>query len=147
MPTKKKAVGRPKAITPKIVSKLEEAFKIDATVEQACFYAGIGKATYYRALDNRKGFRDEMERAQSYPYMIAKATVMKAMKQGNGALALRWLERRESELYGSPSVPDTSNAVEWHVIEHKPKPSPKSAVEAKALAEARIAEKQKAGVL
>lgn len=43
----KHAGGRPTVMTPEVVLKLEEAFKVDATDEKACALAGIGESTYY----------------------------------------------------------------------------------------------------
>jgi hypothetical protein len=42
-----KDIGRPVEFTADVVKKLEEAFSIDATVEEACFYANISRQTYY----------------------------------------------------------------------------------------------------
>jgi hypothetical protein len=142
MDTNQKGAGRPAAITPKVVSKLVEAFKIDATVEEACFYAGISKATYYRESERSGQFRDEIARAQSYPFMLVKAAVMKAVQRGNGALAFKWLERRQKSIYGESAL-DTSNAIELHQIPTgRIIPLAKTVKEAKAMAEAAIRAKR-----
>lgn len=40
-------MARPTKLNELTVKKLEEAFLIGATVEEACFYADISKQTYY----------------------------------------------------------------------------------------------------
>ena len=44
---KKNKGGRPPKSTPQTLKKLEEAFAIDATIGEACFYADISEKTYY----------------------------------------------------------------------------------------------------
>jgi hypothetical protein len=73
-------LGRPTVITPAVVSKLTEAFKLDVTVEEACLYAGISKDTYYRKLKEDEEFSDEMERSQMYVTMLARRSVITHMR-------------------------------------------------------------------
>lgn len=51
--------------------------KIDATVQEACAFAGISKAVYYDECKRNPAFLDRMERAQAFPFMLAKSTVAK----------------------------------------------------------------------
>lgn len=44
-------------------------------------------------------FREKIHRAQSYPVTLAKRTIVARMKEGDGNLALRFLERRQPERY------------------------------------------------
>jgi hypothetical protein len=44
---KNSKAGRPSEFTDEVVKKLEESFAIDATVEEACFYANISRQSYY----------------------------------------------------------------------------------------------------
>lgn len=147
MPTKGKGAGRPRAINPDVVSKLEEAFKIDATVQEACFFAGISTVTYYRELKREEQFRNKIERAQNYPYMMAKATIIKAIQRGDAGLAFKWLERRQKELYGLPDREERQEPVTIHQIVHRKSQMAKTKEEAIAKAKAAIAEKQKVGIM
>jgi hypothetical protein len=69
--TKTKAVttDRPTVMTPEVVRKLEEAFTMDCTDEEACAFAGIGLRTYYdhRAAD--EDFSQRMERAKRFCFV------------------------------------------------------------------------------
>src|SRR4051812_649926 len=57
------AVGRPTVFTEDTIQKLEEAFKIDATVREACAYAGIAESTYYAEAKDNPVFSERMDRA------------------------------------------------------------------------------------
>lgn len=90
------SVGRPSAITPEVVAKLIEAFKLDVTVEEACLYAGISKDTYYRKVKEDEGFSDEMEQARQYATLLARQSVIREIEK-DGVLALKYLERKRKE--------------------------------------------------
>jgi hypothetical protein len=58
MPKKSRALvgGRPTVMTEEVMRKLEEAFSLDCTDEEACAYAGIGERTYdHKAAGKNKG--------------------------------------------------------------------------------------------
>lgn len=104
MPRKKKLKakhpgGRPRKITEAVAAKLEEFFRIDATVEEACNQAGIDKTTLYREMERNPEFRNRIARAQEYPFLIMKKVVVKAANAGDGKLALKWLQNRQRDLY------------------------------------------------
>ncbi len=88
--------GRPPAITPAVVRKLTEAFKLDMTVEEACLYAKISKDTYYRKCKADPGFSDEMERARQFASAKARRVVIEKMED-DGGLALKYLERKRKD--------------------------------------------------
>lgn len=84
-------------MTEALFQKLEEAFKIDATDEEACSYAGIAEATYYDHLKNEPLSSERMRRAQRFPFIAMKKVVVK--ESGDGNLALKWLSRRQRDRY------------------------------------------------
>lgn len=48
----KKPVGRPSKVNMRIIIKLADAIQYNATITDACRYAGISRDTYYRHLSN-----------------------------------------------------------------------------------------------
>jgi hypothetical protein len=92
-------MGRPTKKTDKVVAKLIEAFHDDATIEQACYIADIDKASYYRWIEKDEDFRNEMGKAQEYPKVIAKNTILKAIKSGDAKTAMDFIKRREKDRY------------------------------------------------
>ena len=93
-----------------------EAFKDDCTVTEACILAKIGRATYYRHYDNDPTFRDKMEASQKWPIIHSKRAMMKQIKDGDGALALRHLERRQRDRYATKVEAEIPQAANWTVV-------------------------------
>lgn len=54
-------VWRKTVVDDEVVRKLQEAFRCDCTVEEACAYAWISRDTYYRKLNEDKTFSDRMD--------------------------------------------------------------------------------------
>lgn len=98
---KKTKRGRPTKINEEIVGKLEEAFKRDATVWEACSYAGIHRDTYYEHLKKNKEFSDKIERAKVFPFILAKHKIFEAINSKDlyiaAKYALEFLKRRDPE--------------------------------------------------
>ncbi len=93
------AIGRPSVITEVVVGILEDSFRVDATVTEACSLAGISRDSYYDKVKKDPEFSDRMERAQTWPLIAAKKLVMKAVLAGDGRLAFQWLRARQPERY------------------------------------------------
>lgn len=98
--TKKKDVGgRPTKKTPEVVKKLCDAFKIDATVEEACWYAGISKVIFYKWYKEDEEFFNEIESAKTFAFIVARKKLMQSMDSENEAIAQRgaieFLKRRD----------------------------------------------------
>ena len=98
---KKSKRWRPTKINEESVGKLEEIFKRDWNVSEACSYAGIHRDTYYQNLKKNKEFSDRMERARMFPFIYAKKKLFEAIgsKDPNisAKYALEFLRRRDPE--------------------------------------------------
>lgn len=96
---KKNVWGRPTKKNASIVKKLCDAFKIDATVEEACAYAGISKVTYYSWIKEDKEFLNEIDGAKTFPFILARKKLMKSIDSDNETIAQRgaieFLRRRD----------------------------------------------------
>ena len=99
MAKKKDLWGRPTKKTPEVVKKLCDAFKIDATVEEACGYAGISKVIYYKWIKEDEEFFNEIQAAKTFPFIVARKKLMKSMDSDNEIVAQRgaieFLRRRD----------------------------------------------------
>lgn len=122
MPIPKPApVGRPVKITPAIIDQLEEAFALGASDVEACFFAGISKSTLYDYQQKHPEFTDRKEALKEMPVLLARQTIVKAMKY-DPELALKYVERKvkkefslRSELTGADGealVPTTLTEAE-----------------------------------
>lgn len=72
--------GRPTVMTKQVLSKLEAAFKIGANKREACTFAGIGEATFYRFLEAYPDFESEIEDWQNDPVLAARSNIIAAIK-------------------------------------------------------------------
>ena len=98
-------VGRPIKFSPLVVKKLEEAFSLDASIEEACFYAGISRQTYYNNVKEGDDLFDRFNELRQSPVLIARKTTVKALKDPDHA---HWyLERkRKNEFSTKTSLDD-----------------------------------------
>lgn len=84
--------GRPTVMTSDVIAKLEQAFAIDATVEEACSYAEISRDAFYDYLKKEPTFSDRIEDLRNRPILKARQTIVKNLEQPEGA---KWyLERK-----------------------------------------------------
>ena len=88
-------VGRPTKLTPETVTKLEEVFVIDGTVEEACFYAEISRNAYYEWIKANPALNDRFEALRQRPFLKARQTIVKALDNPHDA---QWfLERKKKK--------------------------------------------------
>ena len=72
-------IGRPTSMTPEVVMKLEQAFAIDASVEEACSYADISRNTFYVWLEKNPDYKDRINELRTKPVLKARQTVVKSL--------------------------------------------------------------------
>lgn len=61
--TTKKSIGRPPRMNYRVILKLADSIQHNATITEACRYAGISRDTYYRHMSN-KVFAEKMNTAK-----------------------------------------------------------------------------------
>jgi len=93
-------VGRPSEMTEEKVKKLEEAFALDASVGEACFYADISKTTYYNWLEKAPELVNRFEALRERPVLLARQSVIDSMKE-NPDIALKYLERKRRKEFAT----------------------------------------------
>lgn len=86
-------------LTPETVTKLEYAFSIDASVEEACFYADISRETYYRWTKEDKELYDKFERLRNKPILKARETVANKISESYQN-AMDYLKRKRKIEFG-----------------------------------------------
>jgi hypothetical protein len=101
---------KPKQDNPATVKKLEEAFALDCTVWEACFYAEISHQTYYNLLEQRPELIERFKALREKPVLLARQVlinginwkttkdkttwVVTTITPPNPELALKYLERK-----------------------------------------------------
>ncbi len=103
-----KSRGRPTVFDYDTVRKLEQAFAIGCTVEEACFVSGVSRSAYYKRLEDDEQFMDKMERAKLYMIIQARHTVCKAIQAGDVKTSMWFLERKRKDEFGIKTVSQTS---------------------------------------
>ena len=61
----KKAIGRPHKVDYRVMIKLADAIQHNASVAEACRFAGISRQTYWHYLNNNSVFSEKMAIAKS----------------------------------------------------------------------------------
>ena len=92
--------GRPPEFVD-VVNKLEEAFAIDASIEEACFYANISRQSYYNNVKEGSELFDRFQALRNKPVLKARQTVVKSLDDPNHAF--KYLERKKKKEFG-PSM-------------------------------------------
>lgn len=98
MGNKKTATGGYK-YTPEIVNRLNEGLLMGLTIDQACIYAGIHRATYYDWCERIKGFKEKMDKAALNPFLKAKQTIFNNLN--NPDVAKWYLEHKANKEFNT----------------------------------------------
>lgn len=83
------------------LKKLEEAFAVGATDEQACFFANISHQTLYNYQQKNPEYVERKEALKKSLGLIAKNNLAKAINQGDVENAKWYLERKEKDEYST----------------------------------------------
>lgn len=89
--------------TPAVLEKLQQAFAIDATIEEACFYADINPATYYLWKKAKPEQFEKLERLRNTPILAARQAVVSSFTglTPDVQMALKYLERKRKKEFGT----------------------------------------------
>jgi hypothetical protein len=91
----KKATGRPTVFTEDVIEKLEQIFRIDWTVSEACNYADIDQSTYHLQMNSNPKFFKKMSQAQEYPFILARKWLFKNVQKEDMRAIETFLKRRD----------------------------------------------------
>lgn len=89
-------LGRPTKMTDLTVKKLEEAFALGCSDEEACVYADISKQTLYNYQHENRDFLDRKELLKQRPILKARQEVVSGL-DSNPFFALKFLERKKKD--------------------------------------------------
>jgi len=90
---KKNNAGRPTKMTDTVLTKLEQAFSMGCTDNEACLYADINPLTLYRYQKENEGYCKRKEMLKDKPILLARTELVKGLKN-NPELSLKYLERK-----------------------------------------------------
>lgn len=95
-------VGRPTKMTPEVLRKLEEAFKMGCTDMEACLHAGISHAPLYDLQAKDQGFAEKKEMWKQWPVLRARTKVMRGIEDDE-KLAWDFLKHKKSDEFKTKS--------------------------------------------
>ncbi len=94
--------GRPTVITESAIAKLEQAFAIDASVEEACSYADISRDAFYDHLKKEPKFSDRIADLRNRPVLKARQTAVQKLSENYGN-AMDYLSRKRKDEFSTRS--------------------------------------------
>jgi len=100
---------RPDAVTPEVLSKLEEWFAMWFTDVECCLYANIASATLYRYVEKNPEFRERKEHLKDQPKMKAKLNIVKSIDAWDKNDSRWYLERKSKEEFSTKEVTENTN--------------------------------------
>ena len=108
-------VGAPTKFNDDVVNKLRHAFALDATIEEACFYADISRQTFYNWKDVNPEIFDKLEALRNEPVLAARNTVVSAVRS-DPEIALKYLERKRKNEFSLKVLNEHSGEFRTFVI-------------------------------
>ncbi len=93
---------------PEILTKLEQAFAIGCTDEEACAVAGISKGTLYGYIEQNPDFHERKEELKQLPVIRAKHSVVSRLKED--VATSKWYLERKTKEFKPPDRQTTSTS-------------------------------------
>ncbi len=106
--------GRPTIMTPDVILKLEEAFKIGCTDLEACFNADISKEALYNYQKKNPEFKERKQALKESPTFMARTSVVQGL-QNDPHLALKYLERKKKKEFGLKTDVDFNGNIDTNL--------------------------------
>lgn len=104
-------VTNPTKLDDLTVKKLEDAFKLGCSVNEACFSADISKQTYYNWIDSFPELKERFDQLKENPIFLARKSVVDGLKD-NPDLALKFLERKLKNEFSLKTENETNGSIE-----------------------------------
>jgi predicted DNA-binding protein YlxM (UPF0122 family) len=91
--------GKYTKLTDDVVNKLEQAISLDATVDEACFYANISKQTYYNWIEKNPKMGERFDQLRQKLTLKARQVVADKIDESysNAMDYLKRKKRKERE--------------------------------------------------
>ena len=98
-------MARPTIMTQQVIDKLEYAFSLGCSDNEACLHAGIAPKTLYNYQERNPEFLQRKQLLKDSPIFLARQSVLKGLKD-DPDLALKFLERRKKDEFSTKSETD-----------------------------------------
>jgi hypothetical protein len=94
------------------IKKLEEAFALDCSVGEACFYAEISHQTYYNWLEAKPELVERFKALRERPVLLARTAVVNKIKEGDADVAMKYLERKRKAEFSTKVEQEHSGSID-----------------------------------
>ncbi len=101
-------------MTEATLNKLEEAFAMGCSDREACFFANISSQTLYNYQKDNPEFVERKAMLKENPVLLARTTVVEAIKGGNVNTSTWLLERKAPDMRTKQDVDITSKGEAIH---------------------------------
>ena len=99
-----KPMGRPTVMTDFVVGKLEEAFAMGCSDEEACLFADIHKSTLYDYIKINPEFADRKENLKKNPVLKARQVLLNHLKLDDKDIAKYVVDKHDGKAKQSVDV-------------------------------------------
>lgn len=86
-------------LTPEMIQKLEQAFALDCSIGEICYYCDISNTTYYNWRDKNPELFNKLARLRERPVLKARQEVVKGI-ENDKEFALKYLNKKKKEEFG-----------------------------------------------
>ena len=116
-PDGKKDTGRPTVMTPDIITKLEQAFSIGCSDDEACIYADISRMTLHRYQKDNPEFCDRKELLKQKLVLKARTNIATKINEGDIDVSKWYAERKRKDEFSTKTEQETKiNGIETALV-------------------------------
>lgn len=116
-PDGKKDTGRPTVMTPDIITKLEQAFSIGCSDDEACIYADISRMTLHRYQKDNPEFCDRKELLKQKLVLKARTNIATKINEGDIDVSKWYAERKRKDEFSTKTEQETTiNGIETALV-------------------------------
>lgn len=98
---KKSPLGRPTVFTDEVLQKLEQAFSLDCTDEEACVYADIAPSSLYNYQNSHPEFLERKKLLKQKLVLKARSVISKNLQENDRDTAKWYLERKRKDEFST----------------------------------------------
>lgn len=107
---RKSNAGRPTVVTSEALQKLQEAFLMDCTDEEACLNANIGTSTLYNYQKENPEFLEKKGIWKHTPFLLARKTILKGLSEDH-EFALKYMKNKKNKEFSEKNETEHSGDV------------------------------------
>lgn len=111
-------VGRPSVMTDEVLEKLEEAFLLGHTDEEACLIANIDPKTLYNYCNKHPEFSSRKEVLKQHPTIMARRNVIESLGRRDVDMSRWYLERKTKEFKPKADMTTDDKPITIEVINY-----------------------------